>query len=184
MLSELTNLLPRERIHAFRRDYFFRLGVVAGVLCTALIVVHGLLLLPSYMYLNDSVSLDRAHLAELTANIASSGEGEMQARLARVKTDADHLLVLSSSPSATTVIRAILAVPHTGIRLTGYTFHTPSPGGRLTVMGVASTRESLRQYHLALSSLTFAKSAELPLSAYAKESDIPFTITLTGPLTP
>ena len=184
MSSELTNLLPNERIRAFRRDYFFRLFTVVVLVVAVAIGVHGALLAPSYLYLHQTVSLDRLRLSELSDTLAASEEAEMQARLTRLKSDSERLLALSSSPSATKVIRALLEVPHAGIIVTAISFKSPSPDGRLTITGMAKTRESLRQYHLALSSLTFAKSAELPLSAYAKESDIPFTITLTGPLTP
>lgn len=184
MSSELTNLLPDERIRAFRRDYFFKLGTVAALVVVAAIGIHAALLTPSYLYLHETASLARARLAQLTNTLAGSEEAEMQTRLTRLKSDSERLLALSSSPSATGIIRALLAVPHAGITITALSFKSPSPEGRLTITGMAKTRESLRQYHLALSSLAFAKSAELPLSAYAKESDIPFTITLTGPLTP
>lgn len=184
MSSELTNLLPDERIRAFRRSYFFRLASCAALTVALLAIIHAALLLPSYLYLHDEVTLAQAHLDEIAANLASSGEGEMQARLARLEGDASRLVALSSAPSATAAISAVLSIPRSGISISGFTFHTPSPGGRLAITGTAATRESLRQYALALSKLPFAKSAELPLSAYAKESDIPFTITLTGPLSP
>jgi hypothetical protein len=184
MLIELTNLLPTERIRVFRREYFFRLGTIGAIVVAILIAVHGTLLVPTYLYLHDLVLIERTHLAEITENLASSGEGEIKARRTHLRESADQLLALASAPSASAVIRAILLVPHTGIVITSFAFHKPSPDGRLTITGTASTREALRQYQLALSSLSFAKSADLPLSAYAKESDIPFTITLTGPLTP
>ncbi len=182
MSAELTNLLPPERIRAFRQNYYFRLGTAAAALVALLAVAHAALLFPAYLYLHESVELERAHLAELAANLASSGEGEMQARLARLEADSARIVTLSSSPSSAAAIKAILALPHAGITVSGFTFHAPSPEGRITITGTAATRESLRQYALAASSLPFAKSADLPLSAYAKESDIPFTITLTGPL--
>ncbi len=108
----------------------------------------------------------------------------MQTRLTNLKNNSGRLLTLASSPSATTVIRTLLAIPHSGITLTSFTFRAGTPEGRVTITGSATTRDALRQYHLALSSLSFAKSAELPLSAYAKESNIPFTITLMGSLVP
>lgn len=184
MSSELTNLLPEERIRAFRRSYLFKLAAAGALLIAVLAAIHGALLVPAYLYLHDQVALEEAHLSEINANLASSGEGEMHARLARLESDAARLDTLAGAPSAAAVIRAILAVPRPGITISGFTFHAPSPDGRLSVTGMATTRESLREYDVALSALPFAKSADLPLSAYAKENDIPFTITLTGSLTP
>jgi Tfp pilus assembly protein PilN len=180
MSSELTNLLPAERIRGFRREYFFRLGTLAVSLFALSVIVHGVLLIPSYLYVNGAVSVARDQLGALTQNLVSSGEGEMRARLGAIKKNSDELRTLLEAPSAAEVFKALLAVPDTGVTITGLTFSTPAPEGRVTIVGVASTREALRQYHRSLSSLSFAKSADLPLSAYAKESDIPFTITLTG----
>src|SRR5690349_17124318 len=184
MSSDLTNLLPPERIRAFRRSYYMRLGALAVLALAVLAVVHGILLAPAYIYLNDAATLEEAHLSQINANLASGGEGQMNARLGKLESDAGRLVAVASSTSATRVIRAVLGVPRTGITLIGFTYHAPSPVGRVTITGMATTRENLRQYVLALSALPFAKSADLPLSAYAKESDIPFTITLTGSLAP
>jgi len=49
---------------------------------------------------------------------------------------------------------------------------------------VADNRETLRQYLGVLDALPQVAKAELPISAYAKEKDIGFTITLTGTLEP
>lgn len=184
MSTELTNLLPVERIKAFRKEYYIRLGALGALVATFVIGIHGVLLIPSYTYINQVTELERTRLAELTQNLASASEGEMQARLVRLKSDSERLVALGGAPKAARVIAALLEIPRTGITITGFTFRTANPEGRVTIAGVASTREALRQYHLALSSLTFAKSADLPLSAYAKEKDIPFVITLTGPLQP
>lgn len=180
MSSELTNLLPEERIRAFRREYYLRLGAVAAALLIVGIIVHVALLVPSYLYASDAVSVQKEQLAQLTENLASSGEEEMRTRLARLKTDSDQLLVLAQAPSAAQVFKTLLAVPHIGVTITRLTYSTPAPDGRVTLVGVATTRDALRTYHQALGALSFAKSADLPLSAYAKESEIPFTITLTG----
>jgi len=49
----------------------------------------------------------------------------------------------------------------------------------LSVSGTAANREALRTYQLALQGAPFTLTAALPVSAYAKDSDIAFTITIT-----
>ena len=56
--------------------------------------------------------------------------------------------------------------------------------GKMVLTGIASTRETLRTYVTTLSRLPYVSNAEVPISVYAKESLIPFTLTLTGSLTP
>lgn len=186
MAKELINLLPPERATATRREYFVRLGVVSLLLLAAALVVHGVLLLPSYLYLHQQVVDRQARVASLDAALTGSEGQQVNARVETLDANATYLARLSNAASASASIRTVLSTPHTGIRLIGFTYAPPlgAAPGRIGVTGIADTRESLRRYDAALAALPFVISADLPISAYAKESDIEFTITLTGPLTP
>lgn len=184
MSSELTNLLPPERERGFRKEYFLRLATVAFALLALLVAAHAALLFPSYLYLADQASTARDRLAELDASLASSGEAAMNARLVGLKSEAERLNALASSTSATAALSSVLGVDRSGVTITSLSYHAPAPDGRMTVSGIASTRESLRRFDLALEALPGVVSADLPLSAYAAESNIPFTITLTGRFSP
>lgn len=184
MELELTNLLPEERIRSLRRVYFFRLGVVAVLLLSGVTIVHGVLLLPSYMYLRNEVEERAASLVALTTTLAGSEEKEISTRVAVLAEDSAHLARLASVPKASAAIRKITALPRPGIRLTGFSF-VPKEGteSTMSVSGVATTREALRTFEQSLADQPFITSADLPISAYAKERDISFTITLTGSFT-
>ncbi|MES2931754.1 MAG: hypothetical protein V4682_03620 [Patescibacteria group bacterium] len=184
MELELTNLLPEERIRSLRRVYFIRLAVVAVLLLSGVTLVHGVLLLPSFMYLRNQVGERTASLAALTTTLAGSEEKEISARVATLAEDSAHLARLSSVPKASAAIRAISALPRSGIRLTGFSF-APKEGAEaeMSVSGVATTREALRTFEQSLADQPFITSADLPISAYAKERDISFTISLIGPFT-
>lgn len=184
MSTELTNLLPSDQERAFRAQYRFRLGTLALILLAAVIVVHGIVLVPSYLLLDDQLDAERSRLATLEATLSSSEGTSINTRLAALERDGARIVAIASSPAASSVIRAVLGVPHTGIMLSGFSYDAPAPSGRLVITGMAATRESLRQYVLALSGLPFVTNADLPLSAYAKEADIPFSIVLAGSLTP
>lgn len=186
MTAEQTNLLPLEKAREFRQGYFLRLGALTGFVLAFLIAAHGALLVPSYIYISEQEGFAKARLDELSASLASSEEEAMSARLSRLTKDASALTAFAASPSAASVIRSVLSVPHAGILLSSFSYSPASAGGdgRLVVSGTASTRESLRAFHAALSGLSFVSNADLPLSSYAKETEIPFTITLTGPLSP
>lgn len=185
MEPELTNLLPEERTSALRQLYFLRLTVVSLIILAGVAVVHGVLLLPSYLYLRNQVTEREATLARLTTTLAGSEEQEIGMRVAALAADSAHLARLASVPKASAAVSAIIALPRQGIRLTGFSF-APEAEGRamMTVSGVASTRESLRRFEQLLAAEPYVAKADLPISAYAKESDIAFTITLTGPLMP
>ena len=188
MYRELTNLLPRSRITALRRDYFLRLGTIAALAAVALIGIHGVLLIPSYVFIEQQTTSYETTLAALEATLATDEEREADVRLSALRDDTAYLTRLESVSTASAAIRALLVLPRAGIHLTNFTFTPPSGEkeneGRMTVAGMADTRDALRRYSLALSALPFVTSADLPISAYAKERDIPFSITLTGSFRP
>lgn len=184
MEPELTNLLPEERARALRQLYFLRLAVVSLIVLAGVAVVHGVLLLPSYLYLRNQVEEREATLTRLTTTLAGSEEKEIGMRVAALTADSAHLARLSSVPKASAAVSAIIALPRPGIRLTGFSFAPETEGATMTVSGIATTREALRRFEQSLADEPYVAKADLPISAYAKESNITFTITLSGSLMP
>lgn len=180
MSRELINLLPEDRERAFRREYFLRLATTGVWLLAAVALVHGLLLLPAYV---GVASLVR----EKTAQLSGAELGNLDSttsRLIRVAQEATALGHLSQVRTGSTLTRSVLEVPRPGVTLSRIAYAEATQGRSATyaIAGVATDRESLRNYNLALSHLSVVASADLPISAYAKESNIDFVITLT--LTP
>lgn len=181
MYNELTNLLPPERQSTLLRDYFLRLGVVTAVLLGILTLVSAVLLVPTYVFLVKSATAKEAQLATIESALSSANEKELSVRLAALTADAAVLTALSNAPSASAIMRAVLALSRPGITLSGFAY-TPTAkkvSSTLTVSGTAATRDALRNYQLALQGAPFALSAVLPVSAYAKDTNITFTITVT-----
>lgn len=184
--SELTNLVPASAARALRREYFVRLATMSLGLATLAIAVHGVLLLPAYLYAHAEANREQAQLDRMAASASTAQERAVKAQIASVQSDIAYLGRLSKQPTASGAIRAVLAVPHPGIRLSGFTFTAPASDAQagMAVSGTASTRDALRAYAASLGQLPYVSKADLPISAYAKDSDIPFTVTLTGSLLP
>lgn len=181
MRDDLINLLPPERQRTLSKEYFLRLGVVVIIFVTVLALAAALLLLPTYVLLAASARAKQAHLATIEASFFSTEGTALSVRLAALSASAATLAALARAPSGSAVIRTALAVPRPGIVLSDFSY-TPAEGtarGMLVISGTALTRDALRGYQLALSSAPFAESAHLPVSAYAKDSNIGFAITIT-----
>lgn len=184
MSSDHTNLLPEDRARALKHLYFFRLATVAVLIFAAVAIVHGVLLLPSYLLVRAQVDERTQELSVLTQTLASTEEKEISARVTALASTSAYLARHGKSPKVSTAVAALIQVPREGVRLRGFSYAPNAQGAQMTVSGVAATRESLRRYEQALSSLSYIKTVELPISAYAKESNIDFVITLTGTFTP
>jgi hypothetical protein len=181
MNSELTNLLPIERQKDLRREYFFRMGVVIIVSISLLTLIASVLLIPTYVFLSGDVKAKKEQLENIKSQFSSSDEASLSSRLAALSSDAASLIALSNTKSVGTIIRGILAIPHPGISLLNFSYVTPSGlnSKAVTISGISATRSSLRNYQLSLQSDPSVLSAVLPVSAYAKDTEIAFTITIT-----
>lgn len=184
MYHELTNLLPRDRSRALRREYFLRLGVSALWAVGFLIVASGVLMAPTYLKMSEKVAVEQEHLARLTNTLGSSEEQEVGARLTRLSSDTEYLQQLSKGSSGSEALRAVLSVPHGGVVITRVAYSRGQSDNTLILSGTAATRDTLRRYYNTLSALPYVAKADLPIGTYAKETELNFTITLTGTLTP
>ncbi|KKW41074.1 MAG: hypothetical protein UY91_C0027G0004 [Parcubacteria group bacterium GW2011_GWB1_55_9] len=181
MHNELTNLLPPERQRALSRGYLARFITVIVFMGIALILIAAALLLPSYVLLAKNEHTKKDYLANSKSAISSAEEKDLSTRLSVLSANTAALIALGKAPSASAAVRTMLALPRPGIALSDFSY-TSAAGkkpGALVVSGTAKTRDALRSYQTTLQNAPFARSADLPVSAYAKDSDIAFTITIT-----
>ncbi len=181
MHTELTNLLPYERQHALVREYFLRLGVVIVVLLTAITCVAALLLLPTYVLLSASSNAKEMRLASMKSTLSAADEAALSTHLTALSNNMSILTTIARIPSVSTIIRTMLAVSRPGIKLSslGYKAATPKSPSTIVITGTSATRDALRNYQLALEGVPSIQSANLPISAYAKDTDIAFVVTVT-----
>ncbi|HEV7121596.1 MAG TPA: hypothetical protein VGN56_02085, partial [Candidatus Paceibacterota bacterium] len=100
MYPELTNLLPKHLIRAFRRKYFLRVATLACLLLAGLVIVHGLLLVPSYMYAHNEAARQNAQLATLNANLHTTEEVQVRTRLSKLSANIAYLNQLATTTTA------------------------------------------------------------------------------------
>jgi hypothetical protein len=188
MSHNLTNLLPPDRARQLRKEYLVRLVTVSALFLTLLVMVGVLLLVPSYHSLQSMKAEKQATLTALGGSAKVKNQNESVS--AELSHTVSYLGGLDSSATASAVVRAVLLIPREDVTLSSITFSAPSAAGvakssaKMTLSGTAATREALRAYDLALSSAPFVSNVDLPISAYAKESNIAFTLTLTGSFKP
>ena len=173
------NLLPPERIRSLVNSYYSRLVVVGMMLLTGVIFTTGALLFPSYVYLRDTLSAKRSSFG------GSGGEntGEQSlvaARVAALQSRAKILVNAAQGRSTSALLREVLAVPRTGVTLIGfnYTLSAANKPGTLLLSGTARSRDELHAYQRAFRETPFAASVDLPVNAYAKDTDISFTLSI------
>lgn len=186
MTADRINLLPQGRQRTLAREYLFRLGTVALALIAGVIVIHGVLLLPTYLYVGQEVNARQAELSSLVEASRAANQGEVGARIGALTITAQKLAELGARSTGSGALAQVLAVPRSGVTLNAFTFAPASADGeaRMILSGTAANRDALRRYRETLAAQPSITKADLPISAYAKETDIEFTITLTGSFLP
>lgn len=181
MYNELTNLIPLDRQRAISREYYLRLGVVVVSLLTAITLVAAILLAPTYIFLAASSKAKQTRLANIESTISSADEVTLGVRLTTLSNNIATLTTFESMPSVSTIIRTILGVSRPGITLSSfaYTSAVPKFPRKLIISGTSATRDALRNYQIALQNVPLVLSVDLPISAYAKDINIMFTISVT-----
>jgi hypothetical protein len=180
MLPDHIDLLPEDRRRALMRAYILRLVTVAAVVMIILTIAASALLVPAYLYLVSVKRTETAHLATLTSALSARDEASLAGRLSMLQLNAGAIIALAQTSSASTVLKQTLAIGRPGIVLSGvnYAVATGRAPYTLTLSGTASSRNDLRSYQLSLLAAPGFITADLPVSSYAKDHDIPFTITV------
>ncbi|HVM59029.1 MAG TPA: hypothetical protein VMT80_01755 [Candidatus Paceibacterota bacterium] len=181
MRELLTDLLPPERHRQVTREERLRLGVVALALLILLVASASVLLVPTYTYLSATAQEKRARLASMDRVLTSAEEIDLSHRLDALTQDATSLRGLKDAPSASAIIRTVLLVPHPGISLSGVNYAAASgkTPASIALVGTASTRDALRKYEGALDGAPFSAKVDLPVSTFAQDANLAFTITVT-----
>jgi Tfp pilus assembly protein PilN len=186
MSHDVINFLPDVQVRAFRRTYLARLASTWAVAIALVVVAHVALLTPTYLYIENEHASRVEQLQILTAP-PQEGQESLGARVEALSQNTKRLNLFLEKPRGSYFMQELLALPQKGVYIHALSIDvstTLSNQIQMRVSGTASSREELRAYYLALSDLSFITSTDLPLSVYAKENDIPFSIGITGTITP
>lgn len=175
-------MLPGDRNKLEKRKYYLRLIALTLVFASFLIIVAAVLRIPLLILEQGQARTSKGQADALSVKLASMGVNDSDSRLKVLSDNLTYLFRLSSTTSVTTTITTFTELPHPGISITGvnYTAGDKKALGKVTISGTAVSREALQKYVAALENTPLVRNTDLPISTYAKESDIPFVITVNG----
>jgi len=151
----------QEHAHAVRRDYFLRLATVAVLGLALVIIICAALLVPTHLLLSKQIKTKKSE--------PNAFEEKMS-----------YIHSFDHATTASATLRTVLATAHPGVHIKGITLSVPTDAvsDTMTLSGAADSRDALRTYYLTLQAVPAVLSINVPVSTYAKESNLPFTITL------
>lgn len=174
----MINLLPIQYKKALKQTYLLRLLSVALFAGAVLIVIHSVLLIPSYVFLQAQVLNQEAEKEFIGKTLEASGSDEVEMRLAALNENIALLETLPQAPSLVSAIEEVLEVSRVDIVLTQISFDPNDVEENIIVRGVAGDRDALRSFAKRLEERETISSVDFPIGDLSREKDLPFTISI------
>lgn len=174
----MINLIPPDARSRITTEYWIRVATVWLFLLAVAAVLAGMFLLPSYVLVTSQV---RSFAAEAEAAKASVAHSDGTARALVIASDQARLLMESEQTRRfTDLIAAISTAAGEGIVVREYNFaRVAGSVAPVRVGGLAASRQSLAAFRDALVADPAFSAVDLPISNFAKDRDIVFSLTLT-----
>lgn len=176
--NTMINLLPEDKKRSFKRTYFARLLTVFLILIAVLVVIHSVLLIPSYAFLQARIQSQVAEKEFLVRSLEATGGGEVEERLQALTEQITILETVNTSVSFVAIVEDILEVSRQGIVLTQVLYDPQNQNVDVELRGMAANRESLRSFASRLEAREEIESVDFPISNLSREEDLPFTIAI------
>jgi hypothetical protein len=170
----MINILPESGRRVAVREYFLRLAAAACALVGMVALCTALMLVPSYLF--ASVARDNAQ-ATHPASVDAGVEKGDSALLVRSEREADMLFTFLSAPKESESLAKIIAAAGEDVTLSRLSLS--GKGAVMQVSGKAATRDALLAFSRRLKSLPQVGSADVPISDLVKNTDVPFSVTIT-----
>jgi hypothetical protein len=179
----MTNLLPQEQQKVIAKEYKNRRTVVALIALACTVIVSAGFLVPSFALSNVKLR-EATNAAELARKRAESigGDSTSTATLQGVRGKLASLAVGANTVQMTELFDRVTDQKSGDIKIGAMTLvrGVGDQEGVLTVDGLAKNRESLTALMKRLQADSTFTSVEVPVSSFAKDRDIPFSMRLTG----
>ena len=173
------NLIPEEKKKKLEKEYTLRLSATATIFLGSICLVALILLIPSYVISNSRLKEAQKKNDALISALSLSNTKSATDVLKTISADSDALKGTLQYPALASLIETIATSKPEGIVINSIDFSSGSSPDTVTLGGVASTRDSLVAFSGLFQSNPLFQNASLPISDFAKDRDIDFSLTLS-----
>ncbi|HZS43189.1 MAG TPA: hypothetical protein VFA52_03160 [Candidatus Paceibacterota bacterium] len=173
------HLLPEEEKKLLKREYFYRLLFVILCFIFAIEVIASAFLLPSYLLSYRKVADLNDQSAGIKTDIATKTDPNLAKFLTSLKGNLSALKIDNKTGNSSFYIKEITDKKTSGITVNQFFVNYGAEGSTILIKGNANKRDDLTQFYHSLQTIKDFTKVELPISAFAADRDIDFTMTLT-----
>lgn len=175
----MLNILPKQQKDALKKEYVLRRYVVWAGLVLSALIISLVLLVPSYLLSRVRLTDARVKLEQTKAALDSkSFPIDVATELSAATRNAQDLRPFVKQTSPHDLIKIFETKPNT-IKLTEIHFgNRPPAQATIFLKGIAANRESLTNFGRLMEARTEFSKVDLPVSNFAREKDIVFSMTI------
>jgi len=178
----MINLTPKEEKKKMAVDFYCRLAILLLLMGSFTALVALLAILPAYFMSSVKNSIAETKLeTQKQSPLPALGEQS----LTEVKGINNQLSLVENAEKnkflvSERIVNAILLKKTPGIKITQIVYQkNEAQGKKVSLTGIASSRESLLLFEQALEADSAFQNVDLPISSFVKESNLQFNLTLT-----
>jgi Tfp pilus assembly protein PilN len=174
----MINLIPPDGQKVLKTEYVLRVGATFGILFGVVLLLVVVAHIPTYVLVDAQIkSLDTSMVQY---NNEREDTRELDEEVKRAKTITAQLGVTDDTISATALLTELQRVMPNAITLKSFAMQTDDKGdATVQVQGIAPTREALAAFKVAVENSEMFAEAQIPISDLAKDTDLPFAVTIT-----
>jgi Tfp pilus assembly protein PilN len=175
------NLLPKAEKEAIRREYRMRLAVVILWFSFATLLIASFLLLPAFVLSSAKEKAAVHRFATLSAEVESANGAKLRDLLADTQSRLRFFSKKAPAARWHEILTQLVSLKPDGVSLMSVSFTDGENGSRrVTIAGTARNRTGLRAFAKSLERVSFFEKIDVPISNYTKDTDIEFSIHITG----
>ena len=175
------NLLPKSEKNTIRREYRMRLAIVVLWLSFATFLIASFLLLPSFVLSSAKEKAAVHRFATLSAEVERASGAKLRDLLADIQSRLRFFSRKAPAARWHELLTQLVSLKTNTVSLTAISFTGGESGTRLvTIAGTARDRTGLRAFAKSLERVSSFEKIDVPISNYAKDTDIEFSIHITG----
>lgn len=173
----MINLIPPQGQKKLQREYLFRSTIVFSILFGFVFLLLFAALIPTYVLVSAQIN------ALTTSSLQDSSKAEQYTKIESETKSLEKIISqlekATSTKQVSPLIDEVVAITPDGVTVQSFTI-SEEKGivQKVQLQGTARTRSSLVQFRNALEGSSYFKKADVPLSDLAKDSDLPFNISV------
>lgn len=173
----MINLIPPAAKKSIKREYVKRVITVWLLLFSVGFAILAVFLLPTFVALRDEISTLK-ETAE-TGSLRVSQYDISATELTAANRQALLLLNKATTSALSEVIDTLTTFAGTKVSLTNFQFANLATAGKITLSGIASTRQDLAIFRDVITGDKRFSGVDLPISNLIKDKDLLFTMNIS-----